>query len=207
MFGCVSDARMLRSRPMRSAKVVAPQLACGSFSATRRSSRPSARSASQTLAMPPWPISRSSRYAPISDCAAMGCPSTRPSNMGSNTKVGGVRRKSSVPTRACACSRSRSTGESCACSGCSESSHACRDGGSSSSAVSSSSNTWPHCCRDTGGVGSVRLTANSGSGATGRSIQLRLACKKSRAFSQSRATVRTVRPSTPAISGSVMPAK
>ena len=40
-----------------------------------------------------------------------------------------------------------------------------------------------------------------------RQDQRRLACRKRRAFSQSRATVRTARPNTPAISISVMPAK
>ena len=61
---------------------------------------------------------------------------------------------------------------------------------------------WNRLCRATGvaPLGGRRRRRIGGG-------HFKQACRNSRAFSQSRATVRTVRPSTPAISASVMPAK
>ena len=64
MFGCVKRARMFPSRRNRSSPARPMRATFSSLTATRPSNRPSQRSASQTLPMPPWPMSDSSRYAP-----------------------------------------------------------------------------------------------------------------------------------------------
>ena len=201
MFGCASDARMLRSRAMRSANVAPPQLMCGSFNATWRSSRPSARSASQTVAMPPWPISRSNLYGPTTPSLPGG------GGRGSlaRAEIAGVCMKSPVLCAAWACSSCASRGESRAWSGARLTSQPACEAGSRSSAVSSSARASCQSRRD-----AVEATT-SGAGRFnklgGAAAQRRRACRNRRAFSQSRATVRTPTSRTPAISVSVMPAK
>ena len=80
-----ASARSRRSRLMR-----------GSFSATSRSNAPSARSASQTSAMPPAPSSRFRRYGPMRSPRRPGrWPASRPLPPASATRqqVGGFARR------------------------------------------------------------------------------------------------------------------
>jgi hypothetical protein len=60
---------MSRSRAKRSASVGCRRDSCGSLSATWRWNAPSARVASHTVAMPPVPSSRNSRYGPTASPA------------------------------------------------------------------------------------------------------------------------------------------
>ena len=64
MCGCRRRARMLPSRRNRASPSRPTRLAFRIFTAASPRNRPSQRSASQTLPIPPWPIGETRRYAP-----------------------------------------------------------------------------------------------------------------------------------------------